>query len=218
MFMPAHLTGIIFVYRVLKHFMSDYIQFVGMSGSLRRGSYNTMLLKAAAQLLPSDVSMDIVSIEDIPLYNADLDLPAAKQRPEVVEHFRKMLTDADGILISSPEYNYSIPGGLKNAIDWASRGEDSPLLRKPVAVIGTTTGLWGTVRMQMAFHNIFLYLDMKPVYKPEVLVAQAEKKFDVNGNLIDEMAKKLLKQKLEALKEMIHLQSQAGDIVETKVI
>jgi len=202
----------------LKHFMSDYIQLVGMSGSLRKGSYNTMLLKAALQLLPADVSMEIISIADIPLYNADLDLPAAKQRPEAVEHFRKMLTDADGILISSPEYNYSIPGGLKNAIDWASRGEDSPLLHKPIAVVGATTSLWGTARMQVAFHNVFLFLDMKPVYKPEVLVAQAEKKFDKNGNLIDEMAKKLLKQKLEALKEMIHLQSQVGDIVDSKII
>ena len=198
--------------------MSDYIQLVGLSGSLRKGSYNTFLLKAAAQLLPTDVSMEIMSIADIPLYNADLDLPAAKQRPGVVEHFRKMLADADGILISSPEYNYSIPGGLKNAIDWASRGEDSPLLRKPVAVIGATTGLWGTTRMQMAFHNVFLFLDMKPVYKPEVLVAQAEKKFDKEGNLIDEIAKKLIRQKLEALKEMIHLQSQVGDILDTKVI
>ena len=202
----------------LKHFMSDYIQLVGMSGSWRKGSYNTMLLKAALKLLPADVSMEIISIADIPLYNADLDLPAAKQRPEAVEHFRKMLTDADGILISSPEYNYSIPGGLKNAIDWASRGEDSPLLHKPIAVVGATTGLWGTARMQVAFHNVFLFLDMKPVYKPEVLVAQTEKKFDKNGNLIDEMAKKLLKQKLEALKEMIHLQSQVGDIVDSKII
>lgn len=198
--------------------MSDYIQFVGLSGSLRKGSFNTMLLNAAAQLLPTDVSLEIISIEDIPLYNADLDLPAAKQRPASVEHFRKMLTDADGIVIASPEYNYSIPGGLKNAIDWASRGEDSPLLRKPVAVIGATTGLWGTARMQVAFHNVFLFLDMKPVYKPEVLVAQAEKKFDAKGNLTDEMAKKLLKQKLEALKEMIQLQSHVGDILDTKVI
>jgi len=198
--------------------MSDYIQLIGISGSLRKGSYNTMLLKAASQLLSFNVSVQIISIEDIPLYNADLDLPSAKQRPRPVEHFRKMLTDADGILISSPEYNYSIPGGLKNAIDWASRGEDSPLLRKPVAVIGATTGLWGTTRMQLAFHNVFLFLDMKPVYKPEVLVAQAEKKFDKNGNLIDEMAKKLLKQKLEALKEMIQLQSQVGDIVGNKII
>ena len=198
--------------------MSDYFQLVGISGSLRKGSFNTMLLKAASQVLPFNVSMEIISIEDIPLYNADLDLPSAKQRPQQVEHFRKMLTDADGILISSPEYNYSIPGGLKNAIDWASRGEDSPLLRKPVAVIGATTGLWGTTRMQLAFHNVFLFLDMKPVYKPEVLVAQAEKKFDKNGNLIDEMAKKLLKQKLEALKEMIQLHSQVGDFVDNKII
>lgn len=202
----------------VKDIMSDYIQFVGLSGSLRKGSFNTMLLNAAAQLLPTDVSLEIISIEDIPLYNADLDLPAAKQRPASVEHFRKMLTDADGIVIASPEYNYSIPGGLKNAIDWASRGEDSPLLRKPVAVIGATTGLWGTARMQVAFHNVFLFLDMKPVYKPEVLVAQAEKKFDAKGNLTDEMAKKLLKQKLEALKEMIQLQSHVGDILDTKVI
>jgi len=177
-----------------------------------------MLLKAASQLLPFDVSMEIISIEDIPLYNGDLDLPSVKHRPQLVEHFRKMLADSDGILISSPEYNYSIPGGLKNAIDWASRGEDSPLLRKPVAVIGATTGLWGTTRMQLAFHNVFLFLDMKPVYKPEVLVAQAEKKFDKTGNLIDEMSKKLLKQKLEALKEMIQLQSQVGDIVDNKII
>jgi len=198
--------------------MSDYFQLVGISGSLRKGSFNTMLLKAASQVLPFNVSMEIISIEDIPLYNADLDLPSAKQRPQPVEHFRKMLTDADGILISSPEYNYSIPGGLKNAIDWASRGEDSPLLRKPVAVIGATTGLWGTTRMQLAFHNVFLFLDMKPVYKPEVLVAQAEKKFDKIGNLIDEVAKKILKQKLEALKEMIQLQSQVGDFVDNKII
>ena len=198
--------------------MSDPIQLIGLSGSLRKGSCNTMLLKAAAQLLPTDVSMDIISIADIPLYNADLDLPAASERPEVVEHFRKMLADADGFLISSPEYNYSIPGGLKNAIDWASRGEDSPLLRKPVAVIGATTGLWGTARMQVAFHAVYLFLDMKPVYKPEVLVAQADKKFDKDGNLTDETTKKLLRQKLEALKELIHLQSQVGDILDTKVI
>ena len=207
-----------FLFVFIKHFMSDYIQLVGLSGSLRKGSYNTMLLNSALQLLPTDVSMEIISIEDIPLYNGDLDLPSVKHRPQPVEHFRKMLADSDGILISSPEYNYSIPGGLKNAIDWASRGEDSPLLRKPVAVIGATTGLWGTTRMQVAFHNVFLFLDMKPVYKPEVLVAQAEKKFDKNGNLIDEMAKKLLKQKLEALKEMIQLHSQVGDFVDNKII
>lgn len=198
--------------------MSDHIHLVGLSGSLRKGSYNTMLLKAASKLLPTGVSMEIISIADIPLYNADLDWPTVKQRPAPVGRFREMLTDADGILISSPEYNYSIPGGLKNAIDWASRGQDSPLLKKPVAVIGATTGLWGTVRMQLAFHAVFLFLDMKPVYKPEVLIAQADKKFDKDGNLTDEMAQKILKQKLEALKVMIHLQTSVEDIIETKSI
>ena len=219
--MPLHSdTGTVFVPWFINILMSDHINLAGISGSLRKASYNTLLLKAASQLLPDGVSMDILSIEDIPLYNADFDFPEASHRPEPVEHFRKMLAEADGLLIASPEYNYSIPGGLKNAIDWASRGEDSPLLRKPVAVIGATPGLWGTVRMQLAFHSVFLYLDMKPVYKPEVLVAQAEKKFDTKGNLTDNMAKKLLKQKLETLKEMIQFTSQfiPEDVADAKII
>ena len=183
--------------------MNDEIRLAGISGSLRKDSFNTMLLKATAQLLPEGVALAFVSIADIPLYNADLDLPDATQRPESVQRFRDMLAAADGLVIASPEYNYAIPGGLKNAIDWASRGKDSPLLHKPIALIGATPGLWGTVRMQMNFYSIFLYLDMKPVYKPEVLVAQAEKKFDKKGNLIDEMAKKLIREKMEALKEVI---------------
>ncbi len=198
--------------------MSDHVQLVGICGSLRKGSFNRKLLKAAAELLPDDVSMEIVLIDDIPLYNGDFDLPLAKERPVPVEHLRKKLANADGILISSPEYNHSIPGLLKNAIDWASRGEDSPLLKKPIAVIGTTTGMWGTVSMQTAFHPIFVFLDMKPVYKPEVLVARADQKFDKEGRLIDETAKKLVRQKLEALKELIQLQSQVGDVLDTKVI
>jgi len=198
---------------------TDHIHLAGISGSLRQGSYNTLLLNAAMQLLPDNVSMEVLSFADIPLYNADLDLPAALHRPEIVEHFRKKIADADGLLITSPEYNYSIPGGLKNAIDWASRGEDAPLLHKPVAVIGATTGLWGTTRMQLAFHAVFLFLDMKPVYKPEVLLAQANKKFDAKGNLTDEIAKKLLREKLEALKKMIKAsQFENDDVLDAKII
>jgi chromate reductase, NAD(P)H dehydrogenase (quinone) len=92
---------------------------------------------------------------------------------------------------------------LKNAIDWASRGEDSPLLNKPVAVMGATPGMWGTVRMQTAFLPVFTFLNMKPVLKPEVLLAQASKKFDANGKLTDDKAKDLIRQKLEALKVLI---------------
>jgi chromate reductase len=183
--------------------MSATIHLTGISGSLRKGSYNTALLHAAGELLPEGVTMDIFAIGELPLYNADLDMPAAKQRPAIVQQFRDQLTNSDGIVIASPEYNYGIPGLLKNAIDWASRGEDSPLLKKPVAIMGATIGMWGTVRMQMDFQNIFLYLNMKPVYKPEVLVAQAPGKFDEKGNLKDATARDLIRQKLEGLRDMI---------------
>ena len=161
-----------------------------------------MLLNTAKGLLPEGVTMEIVSIADIPLYNGDLDLPEANQRPETVQNFRDALARADGILFVSPEYNYSIPGLLKNAIDWASRGEDSPMLKKPVALMGATPGLWGTVRMQTAFLPVFVFMNMKPVLKPEVLVNQASKKFDASGKLTDETSIDLVRKKLAALKEL----------------
>jgi chromate reductase, NAD(P)H dehydrogenase (quinone) len=183
--------------------MSTSIQFLGISGSLRKGSYNTSLLHAALQLLPEDVSMETFDIGELPLYNADLDTPAAAQRPAGVQQFRDQVAKADGLVICSPEYNYGIPGGLKNAIDWASRGKDSPLIKKPVAIMGATISLWGTVRMQLDFHHIFLYLDMRPVYKPEVLIAQAQNKFNDKGELTDTTSLDLIKKKLEALKNLI---------------
>lgn len=182
--------------------MSDPLHFVGFSGSLRKGSYNTMLLNAVRELLPENVSFETASI-DMPLYNADNDLPEAAERPEQVKAFREILAKADGIVIVSPEYNYSIPGGLKNAIDWASRGEDSPLLNKPVAVMGATPGLWGTIKMQVAFNTVFQFLNMRPVYKPEVLVNQAKNKFDEKGRLTDQMSRDIVNQKLQALKDLI---------------
>ncbi|MGI8952441.1 MAG: NADPH-dependent FMN reductase [Chitinophagaceae bacterium] len=183
--------------------MNTNLHFVGISGSLRKGSFNTSLLNAALELLPENVTMETASIAEIPLYNADFDLPAATTRPQTVTIFRNILAKADGLVIVSPEYNYSIPGGLKNAIDWASRGEDAPLLRKPVAIMGATPGMWGTVRMQLAFQSVFIFLDMKPLYKPEVLVAKANTKFDESGKLIDQTTRDIVKKKLEAFKEMI---------------
>ncbi|WP_295126589.1 NADPH-dependent FMN reductase [uncultured Chitinophaga sp.] len=183
--------------------MSDMVHLVGISGSLRKESYNTKLLHQLSTLLPNDTAFEILSIASLPLYNADLDIPASEERPASVKHFREVLAKADGVVLVSPEYNYSIPGGLKNAIDWASRGDDAPLLRKPVALMGATLGHWGTVRMQQAFLPVFQYLDMKPVHKPEVLVAQANTKFDEKGNLNDEATKEILRKKLLALREMI---------------
>jgi chromate reductase, NAD(P)H dehydrogenase (quinone) len=182
--------------------MTASMHWAGMSGSLRKESFNTWLLHAVQELLPEGVTMDIISIAEIPLYNADLDLPSENERPGNVMAFRQALAKADGVVIVSPEYNYSIPGGLKNAIDWASRGEDSPLLKKPVALLGATPGMWGTVRMQQAFHPLFQYLNMRPVYQPEVLIAQAKEKFDEKGKLKDEKAKEIIKKKLNNLKQL----------------
>jgi chromate reductase, NAD(P)H dehydrogenase (quinone) len=182
--------------------MAEQIRFVGMSGSLRKDSLNTRLLNALDELMPEDIAFETVSIADLPLYNADLDLPAVSQRPARVDKFRNSLAKAQAIIFVSPEYNYSIPGGLKNAIDWASRGEDSPLKKKAVAVMGATTGLWGTVRMQMAFLSVFVFLDMKPVLQPEVLLAKAESKFGADGKLNDDLTKNIIRKKLEALKKL----------------
>jgi chromate reductase, NAD(P)H dehydrogenase (quinone) len=182
--------------------MDKKLHFVGISGSLRKGSFNTMLLNSTADLLPEGVTMDIISIKDIPMYNGDLDLPEVAERPEPVNVFREALAKADALVIVSPEYNYSIPGGLKNAIDWASRGTDSPLLNKPVALMGATPGLWGTVRMQTAFLPVFQTLNMKSVQKPEVLVAKAGSKFDESGKLTDQFTSDTIVKKLEALKKL----------------
>jgi len=172
---------------------------VGLCGSFRKNSYNAMLLKVAGSLLPDGINFEIVSYDDIPIYNADYDIPEVSDRPESVKKFRDTLATADAFIIASPEYNYSIPGGLKNAIDWASRGKDSPLMHKPVALIGATQGMWGTVRMQTAFLPVFTFLNMNPVLQPEVLIAQAQNKFDENGNLTDDKTLSIIKIKLENL-------------------
>ena len=183
--------------------MNKTIHLIGISGSLRKDSFNTMLLKAAGEFLSASITFDILSINDLPVYNGDIDIPATETRPEVVEKFRKILTGADGIIIASPEYNYSIPGGLKNAIDWASRGEDSPLIGKHVSLMGATTGQWGTVRMQLAFLPIFNTLKMLHLNKFEVFVSQAQKKFDANGKLTDNDTIGILKKHLEVFRESI---------------
>ncbi|TDH28839.1 NADPH-dependent oxidoreductase [Segetibacter sp. 3557_3] len=179
-----------------------HIHLVGISGSLRKDSFNTALLHAALTLLPEEVSLEIASIADLPVYNADQDLPTATERPAAVTAFRNILAKADGFVIVSPEYNYSIPGGLKNAIDWASRGEDTPMANKAVALMGATPGLGGTLRMQVAFHPVFQFLNMRSVYKPEVAITQVSKKF-TEGQLTDEPTKELIKKQLVALKALV---------------
>lgn len=179
--------------------MTESIHIVGISGSLRQKSYNTALLRSVQSLLPENTTFEILEIGTLPFYNADIDIEI---RPQSVVNFRSILSSADAILMATPEYNYSIPGVLKNAFDWASRGKDSPLLNKSVGVMGATNGMWGTVRMQHSIRPILQSLNMFPVNRPEVFISQARSKFDDQGNLTDEITKDIVRQHLVALKQL----------------
>jgi len=158
------------------------IRILGISGSLRRESLNRALLRAAGTVLPNDVTLEIADISDLPLYNWDVEQESGF--PESVVRFRNQVASADGLLISTPEYNNSMPGALKNAIDWASRGgQDSPLNRKPAAMMGAA-GRLGSVRAQIHLRTVLLHNDLKTVQKPEVLVA-ADDNFS-GGELVNE--------------------------------
>lgn len=148
------------------------------------------------ELLPEHMTLEIFNLAPIPMYNEDL---RAQGFPKPVQELRDRIAAADAMLIATPEYNYNIPGVLKNAIDWASRPPNPPLYDKPVAVMGATTGMYGTVRAQLALRQIFVFTNMHPVNKPEVLVTKAQDKFDANGKLIDQTTRDFLHQLLESL-------------------
>ncbi|MCL5030196.1 MAG: NAD(P)H-dependent oxidoreductase [Bacteroidetes bacterium] len=171
------------------------IRLLGISGSLRKASCNTGLLRAASEVLPSNMNLEIYSLANITLYNGDLE---SNPSNSVVE-FKKKIAESDALLIAIPEYNYSISGVLKNAIDWASRpAKDSPLNGKPFAMMGAGGGL-GTARAQYHFRQIAVYTNMFTFNKPEVFVPNAWEKFDSNGNLKDESIKERIKILLETL-------------------
>jgi chromate reductase len=174
---------------------------LGISGSLRKASYNTALLRAAAGLLPAGMDLDTFDLSLLPLFNADDEKPF----PAPVAEFRTRLAEADALLIASPEYNSSVTPALKNAIDWASRSPQSPLNRKPVAIMGASTGNFGTVRAQLHLRQILTHVGALTVPKPEVLIARADKAFDPDGNLIDEAARGFLRDLLVALAEWTSL-------------
>jgi len=176
--------------------MNNPISILGFAGSLRKGSYNKALLRAALELLPKDAKLEVFDLEGIPPFNQDLETIA----PLMVREFKAKIRAADAILIAAPEYNYSISGVLKNAIDWASRPHgDNSFEGKPVAVMSASIGMLGGARAQYHLRQSFVYLDMYPVNKPEVIVTYAPQKIDENGNLTDETARKLIKELLENL-------------------
>jgi len=157
-------------------------------GSLRKDSVNRKLALAAQGLLPEDATSEIAELHGIPLYDGDLEV----NYPEVVTDLRERIRKADGVLIAVPEYNYSVSGVLKNALDWVSRPpRTQPFNQKPVAVMGAG-GMGGTVRGQMHLRQIMLYLEAYVMGRPELLLAQGTSKFDGEGNLIDEKSKEQL--------------------------
>lgn len=173
------------------------LHILGFSGSLRRSSYNTALLEAAAELMPPGMTLEIYDLSQLPLYNQDDEKPF----PEVVDDFRHRLAQADALLIATPEYNASITGALKNAIDWASRPPRQPLNGKPVAIIGASTGNFGTLRAQLHLRQILTHVGALTLAKPEVLVARAREAFNADGDLVDETARGFLRDLLAALAE-----------------
>jgi chromate reductase len=186
--------------------MTKALTILGVSGSLRSGSLNTRLLEAAVERAPTGMTVEVYEgLGELPHYNADLDGECPP--PEVVA-LRERIRRVDGVLIATPEYNYSIPGVLKNAIDWASRPSATSSLRhKPVASMGAATGNFGTVRAQLALRQMWVWIDAVPVVKPELHVFRAASRFDESGRLTDEATGEQLVALLEALRTTIRSQN-----------
>lgn len=175
-------------------------QLIGISGSLREGSLNTALLRSSRDLLPAGATLSIASIQSIPLYNGDLDVDGG---PPPVQELKQRIGDADGLLIATPEYNYGIPGVLKNVIDWASRpGFKSVLRHKPVAIVGAAPGVVGTARAQAQLKQVLLGTLCALFPYPEVLVGKAHERIR-NGRIEDQQTSEILTEMLSGYVDWI---------------
>ena len=178
--------------------MSEPIRILGIAGSLRRESYNRAALSAATQLVPEGATIDIFELDGIPGFNQDEE----QNPPAKVVEFKRRIREADAILFVTPEYNYSVPGVLKNAIDWASRPYgDSAWNGKPAAIMGASIGAIGTARAQYHLRQMFVFLNMFPINQPEVMIGNAQERFDSQGNLTDDATKEFIRQLLQNLVE-----------------
>lgn len=171
---------------------------IGLSGSLRRSSYNTALLRAAARLLPDGFSLDVRTLDGVPLYNEDLETSAGI--PPAVAALKDAIAQAAGLIIATPEYNNSIPGVLKNGIDWLTRPpEDIPKVfgGKPMALMGATPGNFGTTHAQLAWLPVLRTLGTKPYFGSRMLVSKAHESFEDNGSLKNAAVEKQLRKFLD---------------------
>jgi chromate reductase len=172
---------------------------LGISGSLRKGSYNSMALRAAQKLAPAGMSIDIADISRIPLYNDDV--RAAGEPPEVVA-LKAQVRAADAVLLVTPEFNFSIPGVLKNTLDWMSRPPEPPFDGKVVAIMGASPGPVGTARVQYDLRKVLVFMNSFTVNKPEVFINHCAGKFDADGNLTDEATAKFIGDLLVSLQNL----------------
>jgi chromate reductase len=180
--------------------MSTSVRILGVCGSLREKSYNMYALRAARALMPEGMSMEIASIAGIPLFNQDV---CDQGFPPPVAGFRAQIAQADGLLFASPEYNYSVTGVLKNAIDWASRPPDQPFQNKPVTMFSATTGIKGGVSAQYDLRKILAQLGAFAMVRPEVFIGMEASKFDAGGKLIDDTTRKFMTDQMIAFRDWI---------------
>ncbi|HWQ71101.1 MAG TPA: NADPH-dependent FMN reductase [Desulfitobacteriaceae bacterium] len=180
--------------------MSEGLKILGFSGSLRRNSYNSAALRAAKELLPEGTSLEIADLSMIPFFNEDVE---AEGFPQVVEDFKNKIAAADAILIATPEYNYSIPPVLKNALDWASRGEAKPLNGKPTAIMSASPSIFGGARAQYHLRQVCVVLNLQTLNRPEVFIMNADSKFDTEGKLTDEFTRNAIDKLLQALVDKV---------------
>ena len=172
---------------------------LGISGSLRQGSYNAMALRAAQKLAPAGMTVDIADIRDIPLYDDDV---RAQGFPAPVQALKERVRAADAVLLVTPEYNFSIPGVLKNTLDWLSRPPEPPFDGKCVAIMGASPGPVGTARVQYHLRQVMVFLNAFVVNKPEVFIANCAGKFDAQGQLTDETTAKFIGDLLVSLQKL----------------
>ena len=165
-------------------------QIAGVAGSLRRGSYNRALLRAAQQLAPVAMRIRIYDLSEIPLFSEDVERAGI---PPAVASLREAVGQADGFLVATPEYNHGVPGVMKNAFDWLSRPPGKSVLNgKPSAIVGASPGIIGTARAQSQLRQSFVFTNTPVLLQPEVLVGRAHEKFDANGRLTDDTTRNFL--------------------------
>ena len=172
---------------------------LGISGSLRKGSYNSMALRAAQKLAPEGMKLEIADIAGIPIYNDDV---RTAGEPDAVAALKAQVRAADAVLLATPEYNFSIPGVLKNTLDWLSRPPEPPFDGKPVAIMGASPGPVGTARVQYDLRKILVYMNTFTVNKPEVFIGAAQTKFNAQGDLTDETTAKFISDLLVSLQNL----------------